>query len=240
MRGMRRTLHLLGAVGALLVAALVGGTLIGSALASRGSEAHGAPPFDAHGVSTGRLCDAFIDGFAAELGVERSALAPAARDAALAAIDGAVADGSLSAERAERFRARFAHSERSICSLLDGPGHGWRSSWHSDEPTGGVNDARHGIGAMVGVAAEALGMEPAEVRRELRAGVALKGLAEEAGVNYAEVRQAVLDALDEQLARAEARGMPAERAARIRERVVGWLDRGGEWRGRSSGGQSDE
>jgi hypothetical protein len=238
---MRRTSQLLGAVGALLVTALVGGTLIGSALASPGSEARGAPPFEAQGASTGRLCDAFIDGFAAELGVERSALAPAARDAALAAIDGAVADGTLSAERAERFRARLADVEgRSICSLLVVKGHGWRASWHSDEPTGGVNDARQGIGAMIDAAAEALGMEPAEVHREMRAGVALKGIAEEAGLNYAEVRQVVLDALDEQLAGAEARGMPAERAAHIRERVVGWLERGGEWRGRSSGGQSDE
>jgi len=58
-----RTAKLLGAGGALIVAALVGGTLIGSALAQSSPN---PAPSTAKGAA---YCQTFLDTFAAKLGV---------------------------------------------------------------------------------------------------------------------------------------------------------------------------
>ena len=111
------TLRIAGLAGTLVVAALVGGTIIGSVAAttlqattpsSAGgpagstfiavSAASAAPA----GAKAAEYCADFRRAFAANLGVDVSALAPAAKAAALATIDAAVADGTMPKARAGR------------------------------------------------------------------------------------------------------------------------------------------
>ncbi|MBA3587416.1 MAG: hypothetical protein H0W41_07245, partial [Chloroflexi bacterium] len=91
----------IGAAGALILSALVGGTLIGSALAT-----DDATDTDATGV-TAEYCEIFMDGFASELGVTREAVVTAGRSAATAAIESAVAAGDLGEERADALHERI-------------------------------------------------------------------------------------------------------------------------------------
>ena len=86
---------------ALILAALVGGTLIGSALATD-ADPSAQPETESTETS---YCDTFLDAFASELGVTRDEIVAAGKEAALASIDAAVAAGDISEERAERLRA---------------------------------------------------------------------------------------------------------------------------------------
>ena len=65
-------------------------------------------------------CADFRRAFAANLGVDESALAPAAKAAALATIDAAVADGSMTKAVGDRLRARIEAAGADGCALLAG------------------------------------------------------------------------------------------------------------------------
>ena len=120
---------LLGGAGLLVATALVGGTLIGSVMAAPGT-GPAAAATDSHGppLGNGEYCEAFLDAFAAELGVARDDLLPASKAAAAAAIDAAVANGDLDAERAESLKERIAAIQDDGCGLLRAPAfaHGFR------------------------------------------------------------------------------------------------------------------
>src|SRR5438874_13647039 len=87
-RPMRR-LKILGFAGALVVSAIVGGTLMSTVLANPGNAPTTATD-DGGGLAVdaqpGAYCQAFLDEFAKQLGVDVSALTPAAKAAADAAI----------------------------------------------------------------------------------------------------------------------------------------------------------
>src|ERR671919_2327754 len=90
-----------GMAGALILSALIGGTLIGSALAQdEGTD--GDTSTDA-----GAFCDTFMEAFAAELGTTRDEVVAAGKAAANAAVDAAVAAGDLTEERAAMIRERI-------------------------------------------------------------------------------------------------------------------------------------
>jgi len=206
----------LGAAGALITAALVGGTLIGSTLAVED---------DTAGTDAAAYCETFMETFASELGTTPDGVVAAGQAAANAAIDAAFEAGDITEERATTMRERVANFDGSGCGWFGPGGHGPRGPGH------GPGRGLLGGDALV-VAAEALGLEASEMRAELRDAGSLEALATSQGVAYDEVRNAVLVAAQSNLDAAVADGdIEQERADSILERLITWLDGGGELRG---------
>jgi hypothetical protein len=203
----------LGMAGALLLSAVVGGTLIGSALATD-------TPTDAGtDDAAGTYCDTFMDAFASELGVTVDEVTAAGKAAANAALDAAVAAGDITAERADALRERIDAADGPGCSLFKA---GWvRGFGHG---------AAHGFfgGDVFEAAANALGITSADLIGQLHDAGSLEALSEELGVDYAAVKSAVLAAVEADLDAAVAEGMPQERADLALARLTTWLDDGGE------------
>jgi hypothetical protein len=202
----------LGLAGALVLSAIVGGTLIGSALAT-----------DTDGTTgeTSAYCDTFLDTLATELGTDRDGLVAAGKTAALAAVDAAVAAGDLTEEQATAARERIEAYDGSGCGFL---GHGIGFD------RGFVHGVTRGFlgGDVFEAAAEALGIESSELIDQLRDAGSLQALAEELGVSYDTVKGSVLEAVQADLDAAVAEGMSQERADEALERITSWLDNGGE------------
>jgi hypothetical protein len=203
----------LGFAGALILSAIVGGTLIGSALAT---DTDGASDAD-----TSEYCDVFLDTLASELGTDRDGLVAAGRTAALAAVDAAVEAGDLTDEQAEAARERIETYDGSGCGFL---GHGLGFG-----PGFAHGFARGFLGGDVfEAAAEALGIESSELIEQLGDAGSLQALAEDLGVSYDTVKSSVLEAVQADLDAAVAEGMSQERADEAVERITTWLDDGGE------------
>lgn len=207
----------LGFAGALILSAIVGGTLIGSALAT-----DNPLETDATGAAS-EYCDVFMDSLASELGVTRDALVSAGQSAAGAAIDAAVAAGDLAEERATELRERVAE--------YDGSGCGW-FGLHGFARGFGHGLARGLLGGdVLEAAAAALGVPSAELIGQLREAESLEALAEERGVAYDEVKASILAAVQADLDAAVAEGLDQERADAAAERLTSWLDSGGQLQG---------
>ena len=207
----------LGMAGALILAALVGGTLIGSALAQDDQT-------DAD-TDAATYCDTFMETFAVELGATRDEVVAAGKAAANAAVDAAVAAGDLTEERATEIRERIDAVDGSECSFGGsfklGFGHG---VGHGE---------RHGFlgGDVFEAAADALGLSSADLITRLDDAGSLEALAEEQGVAYADVRDAVLAAVQADLDAAVAEGLDQERADAVIERLTALLAEGGQFDG---------
>ncbi|MCA1572731.1 MAG: hypothetical protein LC798_21040 [Chloroflexi bacterium] len=200
-----------GTAGALILAAVVGGTLIGSALATDETDRTHASSY----------CDTFLDAFASELGVSRDGMTAAAQAAANAAVHAAVAAGDLDEEHAVAIRERIAEFEGTGCGWLHGRGAFGLGAKHGA--------ARGFVGAhTLEAAAEALGLASDGLIGQLREAGSLRALAEAQSAHYDEVRAAVLAAVQADLDAAVADGMPQERADAAIERLTEWLDAGGE------------
>jgi hypothetical protein len=212
----------LGMAGALILSALVGGALIGSALAQ--DEETDTDP--------GAYCDTFMDAFAPELGATRDEVVAAGKAAANAAVDAAVAAGDLTEERATDIRERIEAYDGSGCAFGGafklGFGHGL-----------GHGLARGFLGGDVfEAAATALGIESSELIGRLDDADSLEALAGEQGVAYDEVKASILEAVQADLDAAVAEGMDQERADAVIERLTTWLDEGGELGGFPGGRHS--
>lgn len=203
-----------GFAGLLLAAALVGGTVIGSVAAATSprtaSSALDADPVDAAPPATdttGEYCADFRRAFAANLGVDESALTPAAKAAAIATIDAAVRDGRMSKAVADRLKSRIEKADGDGCAFLAG---------RLARAAAVVGVAKDGLTA----AADALDMTPAELRAALRSGKSLKDVAVAEGVPYETVSAAIIAAVKGDLDAAVAAGkMRQERADRILDRL---------------------
>lgn len=207
----------LGMAGALILSALVGGTLIGSALAQD----------TVTDADTTAYCDTFMDTFATELGATRDEVVAAGKAAANAAVDAAVAAGDLTEERATEIRERIEAYDGTGCAF------------------GGAFKLGFGHGAARGVlggdvfeaAAEALGLESADLIGRLDEAGSLEALATEQDVSYDEVKASVLAAVRADLDAAVAEGtIDQERADAVIERLTAWLDEGGTFEGRGPWG----
>lgn len=213
-----RLTKLLGAAGALIVAALVGGTLINATFATDEATT------DEAGAST-PYCDVFSDTLASELGVSSDELTAAGKAAANAAIDAAVAAGDLDEDRATTLRERVeAH---------DGTGCGWFGRAGAFGPGFGIGMERGVARGFLGgdvfeAAADALDMPSDELIGELRDAGSIQALAEAQGVSYDEVTASILAAVQADLDAAVAEGMSQDRADAVIERLSNWLDDGGE------------
>jgi len=217
------TLRLAGMAGLLVAAALIGGTIIGSVAAgtlprtTEPTTAALAAPSAAAPAAAARIaayCADFRRAFAAELGVEESALAPAAKKAAIATIDAAVASGELPKAAGERLTARIEAADADGCALLAGRIGALKASG-AVRPLGAVKDG-------MTAAAKALGITPAELGADLRAGKTLKGVADAKGVPYETVSAAVLAAVKADLDAAVAAGTIKQARA---DRVLARLER---------------
>lgn len=209
----------LAVAGALILSAVVGGTLIGSTFATDHSGASDTS-------RRGEYCDVFMDALAAELGVGRDDLTAAGRDAARAALDAAVAAGDLDEERADAIRERIAESDGTGCAWI-------RKGFAAGFDRGFNRGAARGFlgGNVFEAAADALNVESSELIRQLRDAGSLEVLAEELGATYADVTASVLAALQADLDATVAEGMDQERADAVIERITTWLDGGGEFGG---------
>jgi ribosomal protein S20 len=211
--------RLAGLAGLLVAAALVGGTIIGSVAAATAPRilptvaAAAAPSAGAPATSTkiAAYCADFRKAFAANLGVDESALAPAAKAAAISTIDAAVASGEMTKTVGDRLKARVDAAAGDGCALL----------------AGRVGAVRAAVGGALGVvkdgvsaAATALKMTPAELGAKVRAGTSLKDIATGAGVPYATVTAAVIAAVKSDLDAAVAAGtIKQARADRVLQRL---------------------
>ena len=198
-----KNIKTLGIAGGLVAAALVGGTLISAALAapsSPGSKASGAD------LAGGEYCETWQQEFADELGVSVNDLLPAAKAASIAAIDAAVEAGDLSAERAAALKEKIEAFDGNGCRFFGHPflggggGHGFKA---------------HFGGPLLSVAAEALGIDPGELKQALRSGDSLEDVADAQGTDYDTVKQAIHDAVKTRLDAAVAEGLDQARADEI-------------------------
>ena len=199
-----RTAKLLGAAGALIAAALVGGTLIGSAFA----QSSPSPTTDT--TKGAAYCQTFLDTFASKLGVSTDALLPAAKAAATAAVDAAVAAGDLTAEVGAEMKTRIAAAEGDGCALF-----GARFG-HFAHKVG-----RHVFtGDLLDAAAGALKLSTDELTTQLRSGKSLKEVAAAQSVDYATVSKAVTAAAKADLDKAVAAGtLTQDRADQMLSRL---------------------
>lgn len=214
----------LGAAGALITAALVGGTLIGSTLAV------GEEDGDARGADARVYCDTFMDTLAAELGTTRDGLVVAGQAAANAAIDAAVAAGDITQERATAMRERVANYDGEGCAWFGRGGLGGRLHAPGDR-------GPHGTGALfragLDAAADAFGMERPELVDALRDAGSAEALATARGLSYDDVKASILASVQSDLDAAVAEGdLRQQRADKVIERLTTWLDEGGELPGR--------
>jgi hypothetical protein len=218
-----RTAKLIGAAGLLVVTSVIGGTLIGGALAAPTDSAR---PNSAHdlngrlllGGEGGEYCDVYLDTFASELGVEPDDLLPARKAAAIAAIDAAVAGGDLDEDRATQLKERIDGIEDAGCGFIGALGKAF------------VHGFGHGFvrADVLDAAAQALGLDSSELMSKLADGESLEEIAGAQDVAYDAVKSATITALQADLDAAVAEGLAQERADSVMQRVQTWLDDGGE------------
>jgi hypothetical protein len=205
----------LGFSGALIVAALVGGTLINTTFATD----------EATDTTDTAYCDVFRDAFASELGVTADELTTAGKAAANAAIDAAVAAGDLDEDRAATLRERIGAYDGDGCGLFGRAGAFGRGFGIGMER--GI--ARGFLGGNVfEAAADALKMTSDSLITEVHDAGSLQALAEAQDIAYDDVKVAILAAVQADLDAAVGEGMSQERADAVIERLSTWLDDGGE------------
>jgi hypothetical protein len=224
-RAMSQPLKLLGGATALITAALVGGTLIGSVFAAApGDSGSGDPAVvfgDEETTDAAAYCQTFLDTFASELGVETDELAPAAKAAAIAAVNAAVEAGDLTQDAADRMIEHINAWDGDGCRWIGFKLGHWGHHAAPAEFLTGIWEA----------AASALDMTPAELREAL-ADSTLQEVAEAEGVAYADVMAAALASAQTDLdAAVEAGTITQEKADAILERLETWLNDGtiGDW-----------
>jgi hypothetical protein len=207
-----KSLKILGVSGALVAAAVVGGTLISAVSANPAQPTVPATGTTAVTTDTqpGEYCQAFLDAFAQSLGVSASDLTPAAKDAAKATIDQAVANGDLPQAIGDAMKKRIDSANGDGCAWL---GARWQAVIR--------NVVQRGIGAdMLQAAAGTLNLQPADLRSQLKDGTSLKKIAQDAGVDYDTVTSAIHDGAKADLDKIVAAGkMTADRENQILDRI---------------------
>jgi hypothetical protein len=218
------SLKILGGAGALAAAAVVGGSLMGVVSASPGGAATPASvaltttPITTS--ATGQYCQTYLDAFAKQLGVDESALVPAAKAAADATIDQMVTDGKLSQSAADALKQRIDSASGNGCGVLAAR---WRQAI-----------VRYGIGQlgqdMYQVAADTLRLTPAQLRDDLRGGDSLKQIAQSQKVDYGVLTTAIVNAAKTDLDKAVTAGrISAARETAILDRIDKALQDGQLW-----------
>ena len=180
-----KRLKILGFASALVASAVVGGTLMSTVLANPG----GAPStattngggLAVDTTTKGEYCQTFLDEFAKQLGVDVSALTPAAKAAADAAIDKAVANGDLPKAIGDAMKKRIANANGDGCAVIGSRfGHLFK------------NTLKRGIHMDLGqAAASSLHLTVDQLKAKLKSGESLKDIAKDQKVDYATVTSAI-------------------------------------------------
>lgn len=213
-RSIMSRLRLAGFSGALVLSALVGGTLMSAAQAAPAAGSALSEAVAPEAAAATPACTEFRAAFAANLGKTEAEVTAAAKTAIASTVDAAVARGTLSVEAAARIKTRIAAAEADGCKLLSG----WRA-----KAAGAAGVVKDGFAA----AASALGMTSAELRAELRSGTSLNDVAAAKDVPYASVTEAVMASVKQDLDAAVAAGtLRQARADRILERLSARLEAG--------------
>ena len=211
-----KTAKLLGFVGALLVAALVGGTMISAALAESPTTSPSASPTPG-AAAKGKYCEVFRSKLADELHVSESALRSAAKAAADGTIDAAVAAGDLSADAAAKIKQRLGNASERPCFALAPRA----KALHRGFARG------FAAGDLLSAAADALDMQTADLAAQLRSGDSLKDVAASKRVDYSSVKSAVMDEAKAGLDKAvEAGKITQQREDKLLGRLQTALDNG--------------
>ena len=119
-------LRLLGFSGALVAAALIGGTILNAVSAATPTPAPDPAAAAATGhrppgqPEVGEYCQAFRAAFAANLGKSEDQVVAAAKAAIDTTIDQAVSEGKITAAAGDRLKARVAAAPGDGCGLLNG------------------------------------------------------------------------------------------------------------------------
>jgi hypothetical protein len=216
-----KRLKILGFAGALVVSAVVGGTLMSTVLANPGTPpAAGSDGGLAVDSQPGAYCQTFLDEFAKQLGVDESALAPAAKAAADAAIDKAVASGDLPKAIGDAAKKRIANANGDGCALF---GARFRHLFK--------HTVKAGIGLDLGkAAATSLHLSVDELKTKLKSGQSLKEIAKDQNVDYATVTAAIEGAAKTDLDKLVKAGtITQERANAILDRIDKALKDGKLW-----------
>jgi hypothetical protein len=172
-----------------------------------GPDAAPAVVTDEAELAAGAYCQTFRRAYAANLGVDESALALAAEKAAIVTIDAALAAGDIPRAVADRLKAKV--------EAADGDGCRWFGRILK-RAAGTIGAIRDGLAA----AAETLGTTPKDLRAEIRSGKTLKEIAAAHGVSYDTVTSAVVAAVKADLDEAVKAGRITQaRADRILERL---------------------
>lgn len=209
-----RTAKTLGIAGGFVAAALVGGTLINAVFAAQSAPSSGASTAEL--ADKGAYCDTWQKAFADALGVSVDDLLPAAKEATIATIDAAVAAGDLTEERATALKEKVEAFEGNGCRFL---GHPFFGAGHGPK-------LHIAGGELLVAAAEALDMEPGELKQALRSGDSLQDVATAQGKDYDAVKQAVHAAAKTALDAAVADGLDQARADELLSRLDEALDSG--------------
>ena len=213
-----RLTRTLGLAGALIVAALVGGTLINATFATDETT-------DDTDTARTAYCEVFRDALAAELGVTTDELTSAGKAAANAAIDAAVAAGDLDEDRAATLRERIEAYDGDGCGPFSRAGAFGRGFGLGMER--GIARGLLG-GDVFEAAADALGITSDDLITKLHDAGSLQALAEAESIAYDEVKSSILAAVQADLDAAVGEGMDQDRADAVIERLTTWLDEGGE------------
>lgn len=153
---------------------------------------------------------AFLDDVAGRLGVTSDELEQAFKDARLAQIDAALADGKITEEEAQRMKDGIESGKGPFFGGpgfrggpgFDGPHHRWFG------PGGGA--FQHEPPAFFGAAADYLGLSDAELRNALMEGESLADLAKEQEKSVDGLEDAIVESFSKQLDEAVAAGRITE------------------------------
>jgi hypothetical protein len=188
----------------LAVVALVAAIGVGSGVAV----AAGDPPKQ---PSQQQQQQSFTDALAAKLGVTPERLREAIRSVIAERIDAGVAAGRLDADLAARLKDWFQHADRPAFGSSK-PGWGPKFHWAT--------------GWWLRFAADAVGIEPDELRAELKSGKSLPEILKGHGLTADSVKKSILDATKAKLDRAVAEDrLSADSAERVLDRLTTWVDR---------------
>jgi hypothetical protein len=216
-----KTLKILGFSGALVAAAIVGGTLMSVVSASPNAPAaNGSPGGLAVDTQAGQFCQTFLNEFAKNLGVDESALLPAAKKAADAAIDTAVASGNLPKAIGDAMKQRIANANGDGCALL---GARFRGLFR--------HTIKAGIGQdMAQAAATSLHLSVADLKTKLMGGESLQQIAKGQNVDYATLTTAIEGAAKTDLDKLVTAGtISKDRETQILNRIDQALKNGRLW-----------
>ena len=143
---------------------------------------------------------AFMDSLAKHLGISTEKLQDAAKAAAIDQVDAALAEGKITKEQADAAKERIQSGEGP--SLL-GPRFGHGPGFGGGP---GFGHGPHHFGGLLAASAEYLGLTEAELREQLESGKSLAAVAEAEGKSTDGLKDALHDAVKEDLDAAVAAG----------------------------------